>query len=424
MIKHGFRFLGLSGVFLALACSSASKNGAVHAPLFYEHGLPFPSAPKVGKAEKVWSAQLDGYITDLAVAKKSDAVWVGTAPNRDADPGQKVSSKYQLRYFGKGGTKHWSLDTIGPIKAIDLDSMGERAVITTHDESMMALNDSGEILWQVEADCRPIVLDSIHKIVCYHDDDADPHVAFDVYSWEGKKQISYPIAGDILGLKISPSQKYLALSLTRGRIILFRTHEFRTVWQRNVEGEIADFSLSEGADTVAVVSSGKRPDEVDASQTLTLFDHAGNLISTQGMPGHAEQFDIAPDGRALFFYGNSEHGQSFGSIALNLKKPDSLPSPAPKSKDWDYSNLRYADYSSRLLVTEDRFLMSFEDEDEGSRHSHILGFNYGGQLAFNLPMTTQEGIYQFGVSHPENAPMQIVVATDDSLLAVYRLDQP
>jgi hypothetical protein len=178
--------------------------------------------------------------------------------------------------------------------------------------------------------------------------------------------------------------------------------EFTTVWQSKVKGEILDLAVADGAEpSVAVLSS---------DQKLSLLGAHGKVLSQGLTESHSEQVELTPDGRAILTYGNSNTGQGMalyeGAPALERK--------------WRRGDARFADFSSSIIVAGRQVLMGFEDVAESTRHSHLLGFDFGGDLKTNIPLITEEGAYLYAQGLAEDAAI-LVVGTDDGSLAAYRL---
>lgn len=259
--------------------------------------------------------------------------------------------------------------------------------------------------------CRAIPLDSQKKILCYHDDDARPGVAFDVFDWEGKNIFSFPVQGDVLSLKVSSDQTRILLGLTQGRVILLNVDdEFKKIWEAKLDGEIVDFAISESSpenksERIVVLTTGKK------GQWVHTLDHEGHLTRKVRTPAAWNQVEITPDGTRISGYGNGPGGQSLWMLTSEDLK-----------QQWQRTDPRYADYSSTMTSFNDMTLIGFEEVSPKTRHSHLLAFNPNGEIRWNLPLITEEGAYLYTRAFSPSSSM-LVVGTDDAVLSGYRIEQ-
>jgi hypothetical protein len=204
-------------------------------------------APLAGpsiQARRLWIRRLTGYISDINISSRGNAVLVGTLPDYDDEDG---SRKNLLHYFDGHGRERWSKVLPTAVKSQAISAHASLAVVATHEDEVLAFSESGKKLWSAHATCSPIIINSRKEVICYHDDDAEPEIAFDVFNWNGKKIRSYPIKNDILTLKVSEDEYSTALALTQGMVQVLGP-DYKLKWNARVEGEIVDIDISIGRD--------------------------------------------------------------------------------------------------------------------------------------------------------------------------------
>ena len=173
------------------------------------------------------------------------------------------------------------------IKSQTLSDDGSLAVIATYDDQIRGYNRSGKQLWDAEAFCKPIVLSSLKKVLCFHDDDAEPELGFEVFDWQGKKLSDFPIQNDALVLKVAPDEKHFIMALTHGHVLVFDSH-FKPIAKKTVSGEIVDVAIT-SATNYAVLYNKKK----SAQQKLALF---GPKASDAPIADRADRSSFHPMG--------------------------------------------------------------------------------------------------------------------------------
>jgi outer membrane protein assembly factor BamB len=370
-----------------------------------EHPLAFELSDQPQSVKRLWQRKMPGFITDLSAAKDGRSLLVATIPDYDSDQSPKQYSVAQLS--AEDGKTRWSLPVQSQVKSLDLAEDGSLGVIAHYNGELQGVSADGKQAWVTEVTCRPFLLSSLKKVVCYHDDDAEPRVAFDVLDWSGKKLLSHRITQDVLALKISRDERNLAIGLTQGSVVFFRTDTFKPAWTRKVDGEILDVAVSSGPEPIIAVLHHS----VKKGQKLSWIDFKGR-IRGEGVPvAHVEQVEASPDGDAVLVYGNGPRGQS---IALFQADDDSL------KEKWSRGDSRYADYSSSMIVAGGLAIIGFEDLAAKGRHSHLLGFDFAGKLKWNLPLVTEEGAYLYAQSYAPDRSF-LAVGTDDANLSGYQI---
>lgn len=383
-----------------------------------QHPLTFEKSEKSAEIKKLWTQRVQGAMTDLSVARGGSAIVVATTP----DPDVVLPSNRPLLYrFNAKGKVSWQKEIKTRARSIAISQDGSMVIAVTYNEEMNAFASSGKHLWKAQAMCQPNILSKSKKILCYHDDDAEPQIAFDIYDWKGKKTFSFPITKDILALKVSRDERNIALALTQGEVLLVGP-DFKTVWDKKVEGEILDLAVSSGEDPRVAVVYDQDLKSPEKGQRLAVFDANGVLRGQAEIEKHLEKIDIAPLGGAVILYGNNPTGQKLAFYALPEKFPVSSDDEIKLEQTWHRGDPRPADFSSQLVVTSRFIVLGYEDNSSGVRHSHLLGFEHNGKLKWNLPLVTEEGAYLYAHGLTEDGGL-LVAGTDDGFLSAFKVSE-
>jgi hypothetical protein len=389
----------LTFLALALLPACASLPGGL------DHPPGFEAAPGFAAGERLWSRQLEGVITDLSVAADGSALSVATAPDPDA-AGLK---KFRLARLDRDGEAAWSRDLESPVRAQTISADGKLVLAATYDGKLTAYGPAGAERWSVEAPCRPLLLEKTSRVVCYHDDDAEPGVAFDVFDLSGAKLSSLPIDADVLTLKVSSDQARVVVGLAGGRVILAGT-DSRVEWNASVPGEIVDVAVTgAGEARVAVLYS---PGKVSSEQRLVLLGPDGKKLAEGPAPHHSEAVDFRGD--AVAAYGNGSSGQWLTLLGASGKT---------LSTEWSRGDALIADFSSPLIVSGETVVIGFEDVVAGTRHSHVVAFDSRGGMLWNIPLPARDGTYLYGEAFAPHSPggALVAVGTDEGVLSAYRV---
>lgn len=383
--------LVICGLFSGLhACSSAPEIAT---------GLPLEKSSQTLDVDRLWKESFPGPITDIALASNTGSVLASSIPDPDA------GGKYLLTLFSRKGKQLFQSVMKVPVKSIDLSADGTLAVVCHHEGELFALDEKGQEKWRVPASCKPLILNAAKKILCYHDDDTRATTAFEVFDFDGKKVTQYPIRSDILSLKVSKDEKWIALGLVGGKVQLVDASTFRLRKETKLKGEVLDVSVSNGDDPrVAVVSMA-----VTQGQLLSLYDADGELKASTKPIAHVEQVELLPSGRMVAAYGNSPKGQY---VAMYPTHDLAL--------GWQKLDERYADYSLAIQVGEDKVLVGYEESLPKSRRSRLLALDLDGKLRADIPLETAEGAYLYSFSYSPSASL-LAVGTDDKTLKLYEL---
>jgi hypothetical protein len=403
-----------------VACSSAhqaQRNTEVH-----QQGSWLGEIAPTGKGtslemRKLWARHLDGYITELSLAGHGNALLVSTLPDYDHEGGAK---KNLLRYFDSNGHELWHEVMPTQVKSQALSNDGSLAVATTHENQVIAYDKKGKKLWTAQSTCMPFIIESRKEIVCYHDDDAEPLVAFDVFGWDGKLKQSFPIKNDILALKVSKDEQHVALALTKG-IVLLLGPDYKTEWSGKVPGEAVDLDVSNGPHPkVAVIYS----EGAGKSSKIALLS-GGKLVSESPSAGQVSQIAFSSDAGLVFTYGNGETGQYVGGLSVS-----------PLREVWHHEVENNAHYTPQMYTATIQpkgaslAVVGIEQVSAANgRQSEVVGVGHQGQPLWTLPVSqalgAEEGAFLYTQSLTTGAtgPAKLAVATDDRKLGLFQLSE-
>ncbi len=372
-----------------VSCSSSPKEKS--APLFEESALPV-------SFKKLWKEEFPGPITDLSVARLSGDLLAATIPSLES------GGKHLLTLLNRKGDRVFQVPMDFPVKHIDVSATGDLVVVQNHEGQLFGMDRNGRRIWMVEASCKPIILTTVKKILCYHDDDTMPAVAFEVFGFDGKTEYKHAVKTDVLSLKISNDERWIVLGISGGKLILMN-NEFKVTNEFKVEGEILDVSVSSG-DEPRVASLSMEP---KTGQRIGVYEKDGRFRGVMRPPYHVEQIELLPGGSLLAIYGNSPKGQYIAAV-----------SPHDLSVVWQKLEPRYADYSLSISVAEDKILAGFEAVGRKSRESELLVLDLEGKLRSQLPLETAEGAYLYSFAFSPVTSL-LAVGSDDQMIQLYEL---
>ncbi|MGZ3688442.1 MAG: hypothetical protein ACXVBW_09090, partial [Bdellovibrionota bacterium] len=96
--------------------------------------------------------------------------------------------------------------------------------------------------------------------------------------------------------------------------------------------------------------------------------------------------------------------------------------PAALKEKWMHGLAQAADYSSSIIAGKDFVLMGLEDIGEDDRDSHLVGFDFAGNLRWNIIVKSDEGAYLYSQGFSEDRAL-LAVGSDDGTLNLYHLTQ-
>jgi hypothetical protein len=413
LIWKSYILLNFFGFSALSAIASQGENSLKKANL---------SALKPPRWSQSWSKKMQGAISELSVSRSGEVVLAATIPDLDLPGGVKTPLLLRL---GKNGHADWQITLKSPVKEMDLSADGSLAVTVTYDHLLQAYSPGGQVLWSAPGLCKPMILNGPKKILCAHDDEAEPKIAFDVWDWKGKKLLSYPIEGDVFALKISPDEKWIALGLSNGEVLLLNS-EFQLVSKKQLDGEVMDVALASSPDLASssvdsssgsALKGGSRGGahlavlyrDSEKNQKITLLDAAGGVIQTIAPSFKAQQLEVSLDGQAVYYYGNTSQGQWAGGVRAPFKQ-----------ETWKRGEHDSSDYSAPIHVFSHGIWMGYEKHTDQQRESHILALNSQGEVSWDIAIPKSPEAYIY-THRPVSSPSGIVVATDDGRLSFFKL---
>jgi WD40 repeat protein len=403
MNQSRFALVWMGAVLSLLGCGGSSCSGSRE-----KNDLPFERSAQSSSVDSLWDDEFPGPITDLAIAETSGDLVAASIPDIEG------GGKHFLTLMGKNGKKIFQVTSPYPVKSLDVAADGSRIVVNNYEGKLVAYDRAGQIQWQSEGGCKPIILNAPKKILCFHDDDTKPSFAFDLYDFEGKRTYRFPTKLDVLNLKVSNDERWLAASFAGGRALVFNLQEMRgeapkIEREHRVTGEILDLGISNGDEPkLAAIAM-----DVKKGESLFVFDAKKGPISSIRLSYHVEQLEIFPTGRLIAVYGNSPRGQY---LAVHSAYDATL--------QWQRLEPRYADYSLAIRVGQDRILAGFEqlstDSAVKTRNSRIVVLDLDGKMRADLPLKTAEGAYLYSFAYSPDSSL-LGVGTDDKKLRLYEL---
>ncbi len=368
---------------------------------------------------------MKGAISSLVLARNGKQILVATHPDGDI-PG---SSKHPLlSLWSTQGKLIWEQRVKFPIKDVAISAGGDLIVLATHLDELIGMDSRGRRIWTTEGVCKPYVIQEPPRVVCYHDDDAGPRVAFDILDWAGKKVGQFPIQGDVVAFKFSEDQKNLAIALTGGEIVVFGA-DFQPVWRKKIDGEVIDLAVA-GAEGTNRLAPSATPSSTPAfqvaalvrtgpkSEKIAFFGDKGQSMGQVSPTFPVEQLESSTRGDRVFYYGNSTAGQWVGSTSLSVLK-----------EVWKQGESTFSRYSGSINLSSGLVWVGIEHSAEQSgdqsveqsmtRESRVMVYDEAGKRVWDLGLPKDDAAYIF--SHRITmVPNWFVVGTDDAKLSVYQ----
>lgn len=353
---------------------------------------------------KLWQKKLRGYVSDVAVAGNGQAILVATLPNYDDSSGARHS---YLVSYDRRGRRRWRRRMTSGVKSLALSEDGTFGVVTTHDDRIRAFNSSGKNVWTVEGSCKPILLSHSRRIVCYHDEDAEPRVAFDLYSEDGLKLGSAPAEADIMALSVSEDEREIAVGLARGEVVIY-SDRLKILWRARLRGEIVAIGFSRSAEPRLALLYSR-----DGSPRLAVLDSHGGAIADRALGFRGDRVDfLQRDPSRVLVYGNGDQGQTlalFEIASASFRRKWKVGEPVAGY----YTQNLYGDAPGGALV-------GFEGERQGRRTGEIRAYGVDGRLRWVVPLPTSESAWLYTESFAPRSGV-LAAASDDGTLGLYQI---
>jgi hypothetical protein len=383
----------------------------------------------------LWTQKMPGAISSMSLASYARLVLVATTPDPDIVGSARTPL---LSLLSAQGKVLWRKTMTLPVKEQDLAADGSLVVVSNYSGELTAWDRHGTLLWQVEGNCRPQILRRSKKILCYHDDDADPRTAFDLLDWDGHKLATYQMSGteDVLALKLALDEKHLVLGLTSrdhgSQMAYFRLDTgggavsvqpqqqpaalaLTPEWIQTLPGEVVDVAVASAVsdamgDTTPVAAAVVRvpfapplvaaptvvpsvlPTQKGDGHSVVLLGAKGVIRSQFKAEIHLDQIEFSGDSSKLYFYSNHETGQQWGA----WQWPQN---PQPAWLQMGTSPSEYSSYLTVASVVSDSDLkgetlwagyeVNGVTEGNGVR-SHLLAFSPQGDTLADIALGTSK----------------------------------
>lgn len=376
-----------------------SFAGCSSAPKMEEHPITFPSSSQLNPAKKLWTHKVPGLLTDLNLSADGSTVLIATVPDHDSIESDANRSMYYAVFYSVSGKMLSEIQMPAQIKSQTLAGDGSFGVIASYDDTLRAYDRKGQELWNAEGFCKPTILNRQKKILCFHDDDAQPELGFELFGFDGKKDGEFPIKDDALVMKVSYDEHFAIMALNHGKLIVFNKH-FKPETHKTVPGEIVDVAVgnASGKPIYAALFNRKKSDR----QVIRVFGAKNTDLEVKD---HLSQIELSPTGDVVYGYSNAD-----GQLLVGWD---------PQSKkSWKREEKRSAEFSSQISVDHRAAWMGFEDVGESGAHSHVLGFDHLGGLKTNIEVPAGEGAFLYTYSV---APAMgfVAVGSDDGNLTLF-----
>ncbi len=381
-----------AGILIALAALTGCSSAPVR---------PVEAEP-VG-ASRSWALKFKGLITDLSVARGVGDLLVTVVP----DPDRDGATENRTILLSVDGKPLWSRPNSARIKSQAVTPDASRVALADYEEKVSILDSQGKDLWQIAANCRPILLPSRRSVVCYHDDSVAPGLAFEVYDWEGRKTGERKASKDVLSMKASRDERWLVLSSVGGEVTLLGDR-FEAAWSRKVPGEIIDLAVSgvgQGA-RVAVLSSSAAEGRV-----LQLWSQEGVALAKAriepGLPAQAIEF--SPDGLRLLVHGGITTGQQLLAYGAGLEPL------------WKRAETGAGDPLSTFAVGSQSVALGRDEAGLAGRRAILHGYSLeSGSPRWSFEAQTEEGAYLTAIL-PFQGSEWLALASDDGQLSLWSI---
>ncbi len=352
-----------------------------------------------------------GLVGDLSLSKDGSTVLVATSPNREYVP--EGSKKPTISaWSAKSGRVLWKHGLPAPIKAQTISSDGKRAVAAHYDDELAAWDEKGRVLWKTRTICEPHLL-SDQNVVCFHDDDNEPGIAFRVYDRGGKQKAELPVSLDALSFAADPESRQVALGLAQGELVHVGA-ENQVLWKRRIAPELISVAIARGL--LAALSA--------QGELFLLAGADGQTRVSRRLEVPGNQLAFAPDASALWIWGNTAQGQSLSRI-----------STSDLTTLWSLREPRQADLVSHLSVVggagHELAIVGFEDvyrretpagDTMLSKRHHVLGISREGKVVWDIVFDPGANLYLVSGAEISPGHWRVAAAADDGQLSVYEIE--
>ncbi len=355
-----------------------------------------------------WSKTIRGIITDLNVTTSGRWVVFSTVP----DPDGSSERDPFLRIYSHKGDVHASKKLPARVRTQAISESLDLILLSTYDEKLLAFDFQGKLKWEKTIHCKPTILETLSKVVCFHDDESKEKLAYEVFSASGVFESKFKVATDPLILKVSGDDFNVVTGLASGKVVM-STPQSVQIWEKLLQGNVVDLAVIPHLQPqVLVVHHSMKKGKRDGQKLSLLKD--GNILKEWDLPFHAEQIHVEPKSKRFVLYANNPYGQRLVQFTIEEEK---------LIEKWKFEERHFADFSSTPVFAGGEVWSGFEDVPQAiglERVNHLFGFSPEGKLLYDLPLRPEDGAFLFGVSSkgPERF---LYVATDQNRLEAYEL---
>ena len=388
------QFTALAIMTLLVGCSSSSNKPLAKTELV----LPEPN-----HATLAWRAKLDGFVGDLDLSEDENRILVSTV----TDP-QTAAGKFATILYTASGSVVWKVDHGKRVRAQSVASDGSVAAITDYDNRLKLFGPKGEVLFDVEAGCKPWVIGSAAQaqVFCFHDDDHTPGISVEVFDAKGERIFSDKNKQDLLAYAVSPSGG-MAMAFDGGQLKVFKPG-LQLAFDKKVDGEVLDLALIDRKEGLGIAALTWIPKK---GQQVSIFSEAGKAIQKTMPMFHLQQLDWDVVSGAVVGFGNGTEGQSLVIWNDELKEL------------WSRNVKRASDYLPKPVAAGGTLTAGVFDFNPGVSVGEIASYSLDpttvGQILWNIPLVNEDQAYLFGSSHTRK-PKLIAVAWDDGRIGAYK----
>jgi hypothetical protein len=299
-----------------------------------------------------------------------------------------------------------------PARQLAIAPSGEFGIVRDFEGKWTAYQNTGTVLWKIQASCKPVILSTRPEIICFHDDDPYPKFAFEVFSFQGQRLAAVLAKQDLTAFRLSASENHVLLAETGGRVRVFASN-YKLVRSFQSAGEVLDLAYADlSAEPVLGTLALSRPE----GQVLELFSGSiakgEALVKRVQLPAHCEQLEFVDSGKLVNLYGNSPKGQfliQYSTFDLGM--------------NWQRLSPHYADYSVPIEVKDDWILVGFEERPGAKQTASLAFLDLDGRLRARVPLDSNPLAYMYQFAYSKDKKL-IAVATDDQKIAVFEMEKP
>lgn len=392
----GFRNRKHAKIFILLALSVLAGCASKKSTPDTDGSNPFPVASKTAHAKPIWKQTLRATLSHLHSSRTGKRILISTSS--DASRGKKSNL---LRLVSSENNRFkvlWTKTLSQSVKSQSLSSDGKIVAVNTYDAILHVYDAGGRQLWQREHLGKPAVLTQQQKVLLFNDDDSEPETSFLSYDFSGKLLGEAKIPKlmeekrESLDMYLSKDENFALVTFTKRGLAVFDTNGV-LLWRGEAESEPISVSFDEKNSGRFYVLSGEK-----GSRYLTAYQRTegSETLSYQKIWSQslAKPFDtIKALSDSILAYGNAESGQYFSGFSTN----DGV-------RTWEHSFSDGLNFSAHVFERASKgFFTVVADTGDKENLLHVLGISPKGEVLFETPVLSDDGIYSYSVSDQGNS---------------------